>query len=182
MLKKNSFLIALNKPKGVICSHNDEKNRLSIYNLLPKNILKDLNGNIHSVGRLDFNSQGLLLLTNDTKIKHYLEKPSSKIIRIYKVKIQGQITKKSLDQIKKGIYINNILYKVVNIILLKKTRTYSWVKVVLNQGKNQHIRKVFKKLGFSVNKLIRLQYGPYKLTTLDPGQIKWLNITKIKII
>ena len=84
MLKKNSFLIALNKPKGVICSHNDEKNRLSIYNLLPKNILKDFKGNIHSVGRLDFNSQGLLLLTNDTKIKHYLEKPSSKIIRIYR--------------------------------------------------------------------------------------------------
>ena len=182
MLKNNSFLIALNKPKGVICSHNDEKNRPSIYDILPKNILKDVKGNIHSVGRLDFNSQGLLLLTNNTKIKHYLEKPSSKIIRIYKVKVQGKITKKNLDQIKKGIYISNIQYRVVNIILLKKTTTYFWVKIVLNQGKNQHIRKIFKKLGFNVNKLIRLQYGPYKLTTLDTGQIKWLNITKIKII
>ncbi len=181
MIENNFLLIALNKPKGVICSHKDEKNRISVYDLLPKVILKEFKGNIHSVGRLDYNSQGLLLITNNTKIKHFLEKPSSKIIRIYKVKVQGQISNKHLDQIKKGILINKIKYKVVNILLIKKTSSYSWVKIVLNQGKNQHIRKVFSRLGFSVNKLIRLQYGPYKLSTLNSGQIRRLNMSKVKI-
>ena len=98
---KSFFLLAINKPKGIICTHNDERNRKKIYDLIPKNIYKMMKGSLHSVGRLDFNSQGLLLLTNDTQIKHYLEKPSSKIIRIYKVKVQGQITKKNWTKLKR---------------------------------------------------------------------------------
>ena len=177
---KDSTILAINKPKGVICTHNDEKNRKRIYDLVPKNISKQIKGGLHSVGRLDFNSQGLILLTNSTKIKTYLEKPSSKIIRVYKVKVQGLITNNVLKKTNKGIYIENKYYSVIKIEVIKKTRSYSWVLIKLDEGKNQHIRKIFKRLGFSVNKLIRIQYGPYKIGSLKTGEIKFLNINKIR--
>ncbi len=177
---KDLAMLAINKPKGIICTHNDEKNRRKIYDLVPKNISKKIKGGLHSIGRLDFNSQGLILLTNNTKIKIYLEKPSSKIIRVYKVKVQGLVTDSLLRKARKGIYIENKLYSVLRITVIKKTKTYSWVLVKLDEGKNQHIRKIFRKLGFSVNKLIRIQYGPYKIGSLKTGEIKFLNINKLK--
>ena len=177
---KDLAMLAINKPKGIICTHNDEKNRRKIYDLVPKNISKKIKGGLHSIGRLDFNSQGLILLTNNTKIKIYLEKPSSKIIRVYKVKVQGLVTDSLLRKARKGIYIENKLYSVLRITIIKKTKTYSWVLVKLDEGKNQHIRKIFRKLGFSVNKLIRIQYGPYKIGSLKTGEIKFLNINKLK--
>ena len=178
---KSFFLLAINKPKGIICTHNDERNRKKIYDLIPKNIYKMMKGSLHSVGRLDFNSQGLILLTNNTKIKAYLEKPSSKIVRIYKVKVQGLITDAALKKASKGININNKFYSIIKMQIIKKTKSYSWLLVNLDEGKNQHIRKVFKRLGFSVNKLIRIQYGPYKIGTLKTGELKFLNINKLKL-
>lgn len=178
---KSLFLLAINKPKGIICTHNDERNRKKIYDLIPKNIYKIMKGTLHSVGRLDFNSQGLILLTNNTKIKAYLEKPSSKIVRVYKVKVQGLITDATLKKVSKGININNKFYSIIKMQIIKKTKSYSWLLVNLDEGKNQHIRKVFKRLGFSVNKLIRIQYGPYKIGTLKTGELKFLNINKLKL-
>ena len=121
------------------------------------------------------------LLTNNTKIKAYLEKPSSKIVRIYKVKVQGLITDTALKKVSKGININNKFYSIIKMKIIKKTKSYSWLLVNLDEGKNQHIRKVFKRLGFSVNKLIRIQYGPYKIGTLKTGELKFLNINKLKL-
>ena len=116
---KDLAMLAINKPKGIICTHNDEKNRRKIYDLVPKNISKKIKGGLHSIGRLDFNSQGLILLTNNTKIKIYLEKPSSKIIRVYKVKVQGLVTDSLLRKARKGIYIENKLYSVLRITIIK---------------------------------------------------------------
>ena len=177
---KQFVLLAVNKPRGIICTHNDEKNRKRIYDLIPKTFIRNIKGNLHSIGRLDFNSQGLILLTNNTKIKAYLEKPSSKIIRTYKVKVQGLLTDSIIKKTKKGMYINNIFYSVKKIEIFKKTKSYSWLLVKLDEGKNNHIRKVFKKLGFSVNKLVRIQYGPYRIGSLKTGEVKFLNINKVK--
>ena len=177
---KEFVLLAVNKPRGIICTHNDEKNRKRIYDLIPKTFIRNIKGNLHSIGRLDFNSQGLILLTNNTKIKAYLEKPSSKIIRTYKVKVQGLLTDSIIKKTKKGMYINNIFYSVKKIEIIKKTKSYSWLLVKLDEGKNNHIRKVFKKLGFSVNKLVRIQYGPYRIGSLKTGEVKLLNINKVK--
>ena len=177
---KQFVLLAVNKPRGIICTHNDEKNRKRIYDLIPKTFIRNIKGNLHSIGRLDFNSQGLILLTNNTKIKAYLEKPSSKIIRTYKVKVQGLLTDSIIKKTKKGMYINNIFYSVKKIEIIKKTKSYSWLLVKLDEGKNNHIRKVFKKLGFSVNKLVRIQYGPYRIGSLKTGEVKFLNINKVK--
>ena len=174
-------LIALNKPKGVICTHHDEFNRRKALDFIPKNFYKSFKGRLHSIGRLDYNSQGLLLITSSTKIKHFLESPSSKITRIYKVKVQGFLEKKTINKIQKGILINKILYKVKTLKVISTTKSYSWLLIKLDEGKNNHIRKIFIKLGFSVNKLIRIQYGPYKLSSLRVGNIKVLKPFKIKM-
>ena len=178
---QKTTLIAINKPRGVICTHKDEFNRRRVFDLIPKKTLNVIEGKLHSIGRLDYNSQGLLLLTNDTKIKHYLESPKNKISRIYKVRVQGEINKDILNKIKKGIKIKNIIYKVTSIKLIEGSNSYNWILIKLDEGKNQHIRKIFFKVGLSVNKLIRIQYGPYKLSSLETGAIKFLKPFKIKI-
>ena len=182
MLKDKIILIALNKPRGFICTHKDERNRRKAIDLIPKKTLKSIDGKVHSVGRLDFNSQGLLLLTNNTKIKNYLESPSNKITRIYKVKVQGILDTKTIKKIQKGLIINNINYKVKTIKVISATKSYSWVLIKLEEGKNNHIRKVFKKLGFGVNKLIRIQYGPIRLSSLKSGSIRFISPFKLNLI
>jgi len=177
-----TFLIAINKPKGVICTHKDERNRKKVFDLIPSKTLSLAEGKLHSVGRLDYNSQGLLLITNNSKIKHYLESPKNKIKRVYKVKIQGKINSELITKIKNGTLINRIPYKVVSIKVIKKGTSYSWFLIKLDEGKNQHIRKIFLKYGLSVNKLIRIQYGPYKLSSLNTGNIKFLKPYKIKLL
>ena len=176
-----TVLIGVNKPRGVICTHNDEKSRMKIYDLIPKNILRNFKGKLHSVGRLDFNSQGLILITNNTILKSYLEKPSSKIYRVYKVKVQGLIDNSIVKKLKKGVKIGDINHTVISMSVIKKSKSYSWILVKLDQGKNQHIRKIFKKFGFSVNKLIRIQYGPYKIGSLKTGKTKVLNFKRLKL-
>lgn len=177
--KENNLLLGLHKPRGIICSHKDDKGRISIYDIIPKKIKKNISGKLHSIGRLDFNSQGLILLTTNTKIKHYLESPASKIIRVYKARIQGALDNKHFIEIKKGIIVKGISYKVSDIQFIKRTRTYTWCLIKLNEGKNQHIRKLFSKLGFTVNKLIRIQYGPFRLSSLEVGHVRTLKLNKI---
>ena len=179
--KSHNILIGLNKPRGVICTHNDEKGRIRVYDLIPKNILKDFKEKIHSVGRLDYNSQGLILLTNNTRIKSYLESPSSKILRVYKVKIQGLITNSIIKKYQKGLQVGNIFYSIISMKIIKQSKSYSWLIIKLNEGKNQHIRKIFKRIGFNVNKLIRIQYGPYKIGSLETGKIRVLNSNKLRL-
>ena len=173
--------MALHKPKGFICTHKDEFNRKKAIDLIPKKTLRTINGKIHSVGRLDYNSQGLLLLTNNTKIKKYLESPANKIIRIYKVKIQGVIDFKTIKKIEKGLLINKLKYTVKSIKIISATNSYCWVLIKLDEGKNNHIRKIFNRLGFNVNKLIRIQYGPVKLSSLKSGNIKVISPFKLNL-
>ena len=110
-----TFLIAINKPKGIICTHKDEHNRKRVFDLIPSKSLNLIKDKLHSVGRLDYNSQGLLLITNNSKIKHFLESPKNKITRVYKVKVQGQVNSELINKIKKGTTVKNIVYKVNSI-------------------------------------------------------------------
>ena len=143
MLKDKTILVALNKPKGFICTHKDEFNRKKAIDLMPKKTFQTIKGKIHSVGRLDYNSQGLLLLTNNTKIKYYLESPANKIIRTYKVKVQGIIDLQIIKKIEKGLIINKLKYGVKSIKIISTTKSYTWVLIKLDEGKNNHIRKIF---------------------------------------
>ena len=166
MLKDKIILIALHKPKGFICTHKDEFNRKKAIDLIPKKTFQTIKGKIHSVGRLDYNSQGLLLLTNNTKIKHYLESPSNKIIRIYKVKVQGIVDKKIIQKLLLGYRINNFKYKPIKAYITHNTKTYTWLMMTLTEGKNREIRNIFESLNLTVTRLIRVSYGKYKFCLL----------------
>lgn len=160
------------KPKGLICTQKDPENRPTIFEdilarhpALPRLI---------SVGRLDYNSEGLLLVTNSGALARYLELPATGWIRRYKVRVLGTPSEKILSNLTKGITIEGIHYGSIQASLEKNqgTGSNSWVKISLTEGKNQEIRRVMKHLGHVVNRLIRLSYGPFQLGALKEHEVE----------
>lgn len=162
-------LLMYNKPIGQICSHAKSDN--SIYNFLPK--IK--HGKWISIGRLDLNSSGLLLITNDGELAHKLMHPSSNLKRTYLIRTFGKITEAMRKKIIAGITIDQIQYKFANIRIINDEKENAWYEVDLMQGKNKEIRTVLKHFSIQVNRLQRIKYGPYKMPkTLASG--KWKEI------
>jgi len=155
------------KPLNYITSRNKQDDRPIIYDLLPFNLKK-----IKTVGRLDINSEGLLLLTDDGEIIRNLELPKNKFIRKYKIRVYGYIDENSLDRISKGVKINNIQYAPFEYKLLKKGNANSWVEFHMREGKNNEIRNLCSAVNLKVNRLIRLEYGPFKLKNLLAGKVE----------
>ena len=155
------------KPIKYICSTKDDQNRKKIFDLVPITLPRMI-----SIGRLDFMSEGLLLFTNNGDYSRSLELPSKGYERIYRVCLRGKIKKKDLDTINKGIKINNVIYKKVKIKIDKSTNNFTWIIVKLREGKNREIRNICKYFSWQIVKLIRIQYGPYKLGNLKEGQIE----------
>ena len=172
--QKKIELYALNKPRGYITSKKDELDRKTVYDLLPldkKNLL--------TIGRLDFNTEGLLLFTNNGEHKRYFELPKNKITRTYEVKVYGNINHSDIKKIEAGIMINGIKHQVKQITLIKKLKTNNWLRIRLVEGKNREIRKIFESLGFAVNRIIRTHYGSYSLNKMKRGEFKKMIIKKI---
>ena len=155
------------KPLNYITSRNQQDDRPIIYDLLPFNLKK-----IKTVGRLDINSEGLLLLTDDGEIIRNLELPKNKFVRKYKIRVYGYINENSLDKISKGAKINNIGYAPFEYKLLKKGNANSWLEFQMREGKNNEIRNLCAAINLKVNRLIRLEYGPFKLKNLLPGKVE----------
>ncbi len=168
ILKKNKDirLWKMYKPIKYICSTKDEQNRKKIFDLIPDNFPRTI-----SIGRLDFMSEGLLLLTNSGDYSRKLELPSKGYKRIYRLCLRGKIDTKSIEKINKGIQINNIVYKKVRIKVDKTNNNFTWLIVTLKEGKNREIRNICKFFSWHIVKLIRIQYGPYKLGNLKEGKI-----------
>tara|TARA_B100000965_G_scaffold403308_1_gene431109 strand:- start:1124 stop:1819 length:696 start_codon:yes stop_codon:yes gene_type:complete len=156
-----------NKPKGCLVTHSDPKNRKTIFDFLPKKL-----ENIISIGRLDYNSEGLILLTNNGNIKRNFELPQNNYERVYKVKIQGKVDSKIIDRLKKGFYTNGIKYKPIIAKVESSSNTYCWLQMNLREGKNREIRNIFESINMTVTRLIRISYGPYKLGKLQKGKFK----------
>jgi len=156
----------LYKPVQYICTNNDPQKRKIIFSLVPKNYPR-----LISIGRLDYMSEGLILLTNNGDFARKLELPSSKYERVYRICIRGIVDKKDLQTINKGISINKIRYTKIYVTVEKYLKPYSWLIVKLKEGKNREIRKIFDYFSWNIVKLIRIQYGPYKLLNLKKGQI-----------
>ena len=131
-----------------------------------------------SIGRLDFMSEGLLLLTNNGDYSRSLELPSKGYERIYRVCLRGKIEKEDVDRVNKGIKINNVIYKRVKIKIEKLNNNFTWMIVKLREGKNREIRNICKYFSWHIVKLIRIQYGPYKLENLKEGQIEEIKVIK----
>ena len=157
------------KPVGLITTHDDPQNRPTVFDNLPIKFDKK----IISIGRLDINSEGLLLLTDSGEIARYFELPSSNLERIYRVRAFGKFTKEMAIEIEKGVTISGIKYRPGKIIHLKDKQNSqnNWFEISLFEGKNREIRKIFRHFGLEVNRLIRISYGPYRLGELNPGNI-----------
>ena len=174
--KKHIELYIFHKPKGVIVSKNDPQNRKTIYSFLPLDLQQ-----LHYVGRLDYNTEGLLLLTNDGKLKRYLELPINKIERIYKVKVHGNLERLKKDNLLKGITINNVKYGPIYVDILEKREKISWLNLKLFEGKNREIRKIMEYYNLFINDLIRIKFGPFSLNNLDRGKFIKIEEKKLKV-
>ncbi len=155
------------KPVGLVTSHKDEKNRATVFENLPEGLPR-----VISVGRLDLNSEGLLLLTNNGELSRKLELPSNGWVRRYKVRVFGVVNPDKLKQLQKGVIVDGIEYGSVKAEIESKQGANTWLMVALTEGKNREIRKIMKYLGLEVSRLIRLSYGPFQLGNLKRGEVK----------
>lgn len=155
------------KPAGLVTTHKDEKGRPTVFANLPKHL-----GRVVSVGRLDFNSEGLLLLTNDGEIARRMEIPASGWTRIYRARLFGKVTQADLDKLATGITVAGVKYGPVVADLERSKGMYSWATVNLKEGKNREVKRLMESLGLRVARLIRTSYGPFQLGQLAEGQIE----------
>jgi 23S rRNA pseudouridine2605 synthase len=165
-VETSSVVYVFNKPRGFLTTRSDELGRQTIYDLLP-----DKMANLITIGRLDMNSEGLLILTNDRELKQEYENPKNEIPRKYKVRVYGEVDERKLLKLKDGVVVDGIEYAGINATLTHK-RTNSWIEMELREGKNREIRRVMEHLGYEVNRLIRTDYGKYSLGDLESGTIK----------
>jgi 23S rRNA pseudouridine2605 synthase len=153
------------KPSGLVTTHKDEKGRPTVFASLPKSL-----GRVVSVGRLDYNSEGLLLLTNDGEIARRLEVPSAGWVRKYRARLFGKVTQADLDKLATGVTIAGIAYGPIVADIERSKGVYSWATVSLKEGKNREVKRVMESLGLKVARLIRVSYGPFQLGHLAEGQ------------
>ncbi len=165
--KQKTRLWIFHKPAGFLTSSTDPKNRKTIHNILPSDLPR-----LISIGRLDYNSEGLLLMTTNGELARYVELPKTGWIRKYRVRVHGKINEYRLKNLINGITIDNIKYKFSEVKIEKSNSTNSWLILSLKEGKNREIRKVMESFGLKVNRLVRISYGPFNLGNLYKGNMR----------
>ena len=155
------------KPAGLVTTAKDPEGRTTVFEKLPEDIPR-----VVSVGRLDINTEGLLLLTNDGELARLLELPSTGWTRRYRVRAWGRITQADLDKLKNGITVEGVRYGPIEAVIDKVQGSNVWLTLGLKEGKNREVKRVLAELGLSVNRLIRLSFGPFQIGDLEPGDIK----------
>ena len=163
VLKKNEYYI-LNKPKGYICSVSDDKGRKTVMDLMPQNV-----GRIYPVGRLDYDSEGLLIMTTDGELAQKLMHPSNEVSKTYLVKIEGVVTENDLNPIRSGIEIEGYITKKCKAHIVETNKAYTKIHITVTEGKNREIRKMFAAIGREVMLLKRIKIGEIGLSGLDRG-------------
>lgn len=153
------------KPRGLVTTHNDPQGRPTVFESLPEDLPR-----VISVGRLDFNSEGLLLLTNDGALARHMELPSTGWLRRYRVRAHGRVSQQELDALKDGVEIEGVRYGPIEATLDSVQGGNAWLTVALREGKNREVRRILAHLGVEVNRLIRISYGPFQLLDLKPGE------------
>jgi 23S rRNA pseudouridine2605 synthase len=154
------------KPQGTITAERDPKGRSTIYDRLPKGLPR-----LMPVGRLDFMTEGLLLLTNDGELKRQLELPRTGIVRTYRARAFGNVSQAQLEKLAEGITVEGVRYGPINANLERRTGRNCWIEMSLTEGKNREVRRVLAHLGLQVSRLIRTAYGPFSLAGLEPRAV-----------
>jgi 23S rRNA pseudouridine2605 synthase len=155
------------KPAGLVTTHRDEKGRATVFAKLPKELPR-----LISIGRLDLNSEGLLLLTNDGALARRLELPATGWLRRYKVRVHGIVDPARLAGLERGVTIDGVAYGPIRAHLERQQGSNAWLAMSLREGKNREVRRVLEHLGYPVTRLIRLSYGPFQLGGLARGVVE----------
>lgn len=155
------------KPVGLVSTDADEKGRETIYDSLPEDMPR-----VMSIGRLDINSEGLLLLTNDGAVKRRLELPSTGWLRRYRVRVNGRPTDDTLEPLRRGVTVDGERFQPMTVSLDRQQGANAWLTVSLREGRNREIRRALGDVGLVVNRLIRISYGPFRLENLKPGEVE----------
>ncbi len=159
-------LFLYHKPTGLLTAERDAKGRATIYDKLPKELPR-----VVPVGRLDLNTEGLLLLTTDGELKRRLELPSTGLPRSYRARVYGAITQAQLEELIDGITIDGVRYGSIDANLERRTGTNAWVEMTIKEGKNREVRRILEHLGLEVSRLIRTRYGPFTLGEAPVGAV-----------
>lgn len=154
------------KPAGTLTAARDPKGRPTIYDKLPEGLPR-----LMPVGRLDFMTEGLLLLTNDGELKRQLELPKTGVVRHYRARAFGDVTQQQLEALAEGVTIEGVRYGSINANLERRTGRNCWIEMALTEGKNREVRRVLAYLGMQVSRLIRTSYGPFTVEGLAPANI-----------
>lgn len=159
-------LFRFHKPTGLLTTERDPKGRPTIYDRIPKGLPR-----LMPVGRLDLNTEGLLLLTTDGELKRQLELPATGIERTYRARAYGNVTQSQLESLMMGVEIEGVRYGSINANLERRTGANVWIELRLAEGKNREVRRVLEFLGLRVSRLIRTSYGPFELADLTAGAV-----------
>ena len=162
------------KPVGYITTRKDPDGRPTIYDNLPRK----MRGMI-SVGRLDLNSEGLLLITNNGAISRYAELPKTGWKRCYSVRVFGDINDEMFNDLRAGTVVEGVRYRPMTIEINRQTGRNSWLYIVIEEGKNREVRKAMNHIGLQVNRLIRKSYGPFELGKMKPGEVQEVSLFEI---
>lgn len=155
------------KPQGRLTTHRDPEGRPTIFDALPPEL-----ANTKPVGRLDMNSEGLLLLTNDGELARRLELPSTGWLRQYRVRVYGRIEDKTLARLERGVEIDGTHFRPAKATLERQVGSNAWLTIAIREGKNREVRRLMEHLGYTVNRLIRTGYGPFQLGKLPRGHVE----------
>ncbi len=174
--KQEEYYI-MNKPKGVISTVSDDRGRKTVMDLLPEGV-----GRVFPVGRLDYETEGLLILTNDGDLAFRLTHPTSEIPKTYMARIEGTLTEKDLNPIRSGVELDGVLTKKCKAHIVETNKAYTKVHVTITEGKNRQVRRMFEAIGRNVAFLKRVSIGKLKLTGLDRGQVRKLTEQEIEYL
>ena len=164
----------MNKPKGVICTVSDDRGRKTVMDLLPAGV-----GRVFPVGRLDYETEGLLILTNDGDLAYRLTHPTSEVPKTYLAKIEGTMTEKDLNPIRSGVELDGVMTKKCKAHIVETNKAYTKVHITITEGRNRQVRRMFESIGRNVEFLKRVSIGKLKLSGLDRGEVRKLTEEEI---
>ncbi len=163
------------KPKAIITTSKDPNNRKTVFDLLPRNMPR-----VITVGRLDYNTEGLLLLTTSGELARYMELPKTAWVRTYRARVFGKLNLDRLKKLERGITVDGVRYGSIKVDVDVEKDSNSWLTISISEGKNREIRKVMEHLGLQVNRLIRTSFGPFDLGNLRLGEVKEVSKSTLK--
>lgn len=175
-VKKYDYYI-MNKPKGYVCTVKDDKGRKTVMDLMPKNIER-----LFPVGRLDYDTEGLLILTNDGDLTFKLTHPKNEVTKTYLVKTEKPVSEDDLNKLRAGVYIDGVKTSKSKIKLIETTKTGSKLHVTISEGRNRQVRKMFETIGNNVDFLKRIKIGDLTLTGLNRGEVRKLSQYEIEYL